>query len=112
MELEPKKPHKIDFIKRLAKQIKKDQEISHTKALELAAKQCGYHSWLDCQKQLAPKTGIKNSEYWISAIDLDSFNIIPKQIRLDQVKEAMKEGFNIHCSKSECQKECDDMNRL
>ncbi|MDN4011426.1 hypothetical protein QX233_03020 [Chryseobacterium gambrini] len=44
--------HTADYIKRIAKSIKKNQNISHHEALELASKQNGFHSWKHFQNLL------------------------------------------------------------
>jgi hypothetical protein len=52
------KNHTIEYIKRKAKNIKKEQNITHTQALEVIAKECGYSNWKHCQQSL---NGNKNN---------------------------------------------------
>ncbi|KXH84934.1 hypothetical protein [Chryseobacterium kwangjuense] len=44
--------HTADYIKRIAKSLKKNQNISHHEALELASKQNGFHGWKHFQNLL------------------------------------------------------------
>lgn len=47
------RPSTVDGIKNLAKQIKRERNISHTSALEVASKQAGYDSFLHARKTLS-----------------------------------------------------------
>lgn len=42
-------------IKRHAKRVKKEKGIKHIEALELIAREHGYHNWIDCQNDLKGK---------------------------------------------------------
>lgn len=46
----------IEFIKRQAKQIKKERNITHTQALELLSKEYGYSNWKNCLRSLSKRT--------------------------------------------------------
>lgn len=52
MEIENLKPKKIVGIKSLAKKIKKRDGITHTKALDAAARQAGFASYQDAFNKL------------------------------------------------------------
>lgn len=45
--------HTIAYIKRQAKNLKKQQVISHTKALDLISQKHGYSNWMHCRKMLS-----------------------------------------------------------
>lgn len=49
---------------------------------------------------------------WISALDLDSYNYLPKEISDDLFGEAEKEGLILHNTQEDAQKECDKINSL
>lgn len=51
-------------------------------------------------------------EYWICAINTDSFNLTPKKIKANQVKAAKFESLTVHNNQSDCQKECDFENSI
>ncbi|MDP1810724.1 MAG: YozE family protein [Sediminibacterium sp.] len=46
----------LDYIKRQAKNLKKERGITHTQALELTAKANGFSNWMHCQKVLSQQT--------------------------------------------------------
>jgi len=48
-----KNKNNLAFIKRLAKKLKKDNNITHTQALEMAAKMHGYSNWMHCSRVLS-----------------------------------------------------------
>lgn len=50
------KPSTLKGIKRLAKQIGRDQGIRHTAALEVAARQAGFTNYADALRSLPPET--------------------------------------------------------
>lgn len=45
-----KKILSLDYIKRLAKKLRKDRNITHTQALELIAIENGYSNWIHCKR--------------------------------------------------------------
>lgn len=51
--------HTAEYIKRQAKKIKKELNISHSEALEILAKQYGYVDWKSLQTKLAQNTKLK-----------------------------------------------------
>lgn len=51
----------IAFIKRKAKQVKQERNITHTQALELLAKEYGYSNWKDCSRSLCKKIIVETS---------------------------------------------------
>jgi YozE SAM-like fold/Glyoxalase superfamily protein len=57
-----KKMHTIAYIKRQAKNLKKQNGISHTQALDLISKQHGYSNWKHYQKILSQHTNTKVEE--------------------------------------------------
>lgn len=54
-----KKEHNIEYVKRLAKQIKKDQSVPHYQALNQAAVKIGFTNWKHCQNALKPKDSVQ-----------------------------------------------------
>lgn len=48
-------PTSLDGLKRLAKAIGKEQNISHCQALEVASKQAGYGCYADARKKIIAK---------------------------------------------------------
>ncbi len=46
------KQHTLAYIKRQAKKLKKESSISHTEALEIISKLCGYSNWMHCYRSL------------------------------------------------------------
>lgn len=42
----------VAYIKRQAKKVKKDKNITHTQALEQLAKEHGFANWKDCLQKL------------------------------------------------------------
>lgn len=57
-----KKMHTIAYIKRQAKNLKKQHGISHTQALDLISTQHGYSNWKHYQKTLSQHTNTKVEE--------------------------------------------------
>lgn len=60
-----------------------------------------------CRNELFPP-----KKKWIVAIDMDSFNYLPKQISEQQFEEAEKEGHTLYDSEDIAQKECNNINSL
>src|SRR6185312_14617012 len=50
------RPSSLDGIKRLARTLKAERGITHTEALEIAARQAGYQSYTHARHQLEAKT--------------------------------------------------------
>jgi len=51
--------HTLAYIKRQAKNLKKERAISHLQALEIISKSLGYANWMDCRRSLSqPKNSI------------------------------------------------------
>lgn len=49
---------------------------------------------------------------WIVAIDIDSYNCVPKEIGADRFEEAEKDGYVLFHTKEQCQTACDHENSL
>lgn len=49
----PKTQHTLEHVKRQAKQVKKDQGITHTQALEVVAKSLGFLNYAHCVNVLS-----------------------------------------------------------
>lgn len=49
----------LDYIKRQAKKIRKERNITHTQALELLAKEYGYSNWKHCLRVLTKQSARK-----------------------------------------------------
>jgi hypothetical protein len=58
------KHHSLEYIKRQAKKLKKERNITHTQALEILAKENGYSNWKHFQRSLSeqPAPGVKPVE--------------------------------------------------
>lgn len=54
-----KKNHTLEYIKRQAKKLKKEQGITHTQALEVVSKNNGYSNWMHCQRSIGHDSAIK-----------------------------------------------------
>jgi hypothetical protein len=46
--------HTLEFIKRQAKKLKKQNGITHTKALEMVANELGFVNWKTCLQSFRP----------------------------------------------------------
>lgn len=44
--------HTLEYVKRQAKQVKRDQGVTHMEALNFVAKSLGFANWMDCQRKL------------------------------------------------------------
>lgn len=62
----------------------------------------------DTPVAMLPSTDFK--EYWIAAIDLDSYNYFPAQIKTEEVAAAGAMGHKVHLTKALAQTECDLLN--
>lgn len=49
--------HTIEYVKKLAKKIKKREKIPHHEALNLAAKEVGFHNWKHFQEESKDNIG-------------------------------------------------------
>lgn len=47
-----KPPHHIGLVKSRAKAIKRSEKITHSAALEAAAREAGYRNWHECRRAL------------------------------------------------------------
>ncbi len=56
------KGYTAEYIKRMAKSIKKAESITHAEALEKASINCGFHSWKNFQNQLKNVASIQRQE--------------------------------------------------
>ena len=62
--------HTLTYIKCQAKKIKKERGITHTDALEIVSKQCGYSNWMHCHRSLNQEKTV-NAETVIKSVGLD-----------------------------------------
>jgi hypothetical protein len=54
--------HSLEFIKRRAKKLKKELNISHTDALEFISKELGYCNWIHCHKSFSQKVSFEANQ--------------------------------------------------
>lgn len=94
------RPSSIDGIKRLATQIKKDQDIQHAVALDMAAKAASFENFTHARRSLSRQTGSASSEhqlfitiYWMES---RPFRAGRETLRVDLSKPLLE-----LCSKSE-----------
>lgn len=59
---------------------------------------------------MLPSTDFK--QYWIAAIEVDSYNYFPKQIKTEQVAAAGAMGHLVHLTEAAAQAECDRLNSM
>ncbi len=96
-------PSTIDGIKRLAKQIKRAQNIPHHQALNLAANQAGFENLRHAHRQLVPETPLRHpvylTAYWREngVGGRETFKVLlpaplSDLIRLNQVRHARNLG--------------------
>lgn len=48
--------HTLEFVKRQAKRLKKENGITHTKALEMIANELGFSNWKKCLQSFRPES--------------------------------------------------------
>ncbi|WP_278354127.1 MULTISPECIES: hypothetical protein [Bacteroidota] len=97
--------HTADYIKRIAKSIKKVQNISHHEALELASKQSGFHSWKHFQN-LLNNSDIPSLDY--QTTDATKLDLRPKNpyrnlllAGLNEILKQNKDFFQVDNDKKE-----------
>lgn len=56
-----KQKHTLEFVKRQAKRLKKQNGITHTKALEMIANELGFSNWKACLQSFQPDS-MSNSD--------------------------------------------------
>lgn len=87
-----------------------DWQVRHAKLQHkdwLYSQSIGREFYQKCVDQLfPPKTK------WISAIDTDSFNYLPKEITENQFNEAIAEGLTLFDTEKEAQIACDKANSI
>lgn len=61
--------HTVDYLKRLAKKIKKERSISHSLALDIIAKENGYSNWQHCQRSLKQASVVAENSLQIFSLE-------------------------------------------
>lgn len=90
------KGYTAEYIKRMAKSIKKAEGTTHSEALEKASINCGFHSWKNFQNQLKKVVSIQKQET-VKSLNKDPYRnlivaainelLLQKKINFDVDKE-------------------------
>lgn len=87
------KGYTADYIKRMAKSIKKAEGITQTDALERASINCGFHSWKNFQNELKKVVAIQRQET-VKSLNKDPYrNLIVAAI--NELLEQKKINFDV-----------------
>ena len=87
------KGYTADYIKRMAKSIKKAEGTTHTEALEKASINCGFHSWKNFQNELKKVASIRRQET-VKSLNKDPYrNLIVAAI--NELLQQKKINFNV-----------------
>jgi hypothetical protein len=72
--------HTLEFIKRQAKNIKREFSVTHTEALNICSKKNGYENWGHCRRALAGQNGNSNKAL-VKAVNLSFTDWLHKHKR-------------------------------
>lgn len=87
------KGYTADYIKHMARSIKKSQGITHIQALEQASKQCGFHSWKNFQNGLKKVVKVQSQES-VKSLNKNPYrNLIVMAI--NELLQQKKINFNV-----------------